>query len=391
MSTRLKDALTFIRTEALSGVILLFAAVGAVYAKNSSFEPFYDGFIHGHFAVPTPWGMRSFATHTIVNDLLMTVFFLVVGLEIKREFISGDLSSRSSALLPMIGALGGMLFPALLYLTLTSHNSEYTNGWAIPTATDIAFSLGVLSLFGRALPLSLKVFLTALAIIDDLLAVLVIAFFYTAHISSPHLLSAFAVLLILVINNRVGNKNLTNYMLPGLLLFYFISHSGIHATVAGVLLAFTIPLDGKDAAACSPLKKLEHALHPWVAYGVLPVFAFTNAGVDLSRMSMEMLFNPVALGCFVGLFVGKQLGVFLSGYIVSRSGIASLPAGVSWLQFYGVSVLTGIGFTMSLFIGGLAFRDPAIIETVKVGVIAGSLFSMCVGAAVLFIARAKPA
>jgi NhaA family Na+:H+ antiporter len=389
MINRIKTVITFVRVEALSGVILLFAAVLAILLKNSSASLWYDGLIHSDVGINLGITNIKISSHFIVNDLLMAIFFLVVGLEIKREVLQGELSTIKSAMLPAVAALGGMLLPAIIYALLNISSDQLLRGWAIPTATDIAFSLGVLSLFGRSIPFSLKIFLTALAIFDDLLAVLVIAFFYTSSLSWLNLFYAVLVYLVLIFINKIGKKKIRYYALPGMILFYFVYLSGIHATIAGVLLALVIPLHGKNHKSKSPLIKLEHNLHPWVAYGVLPVFAFFNSGLDLSNLSYSMIADSVSLGCLLGLFIGKQLGVTLFSWVVIKARLSDLPSGATWTQFYAVSILTGIGFTMSLFIANLAFSDPIFMEFTKLGVISGSLLSALAGSLILYFSRSK--
>lgn len=327
-----------------------------------------------------------------INDALMAIFFLLVGLEIKRELLQGQLSSWNARALPGIAALGGMAVPALIYASVSSGDATLLRGWAIPMATDIAFALGVLAL-GARVPVSLKVFLTALAIIDDLGAVIVIALFYTSTLSLPFLALASAALATLVALNRSGLRALPAYLLIGGLLWYFVLRSGIHATLAGVALALTIPLNPKqqqDGSAQPPLIVLEHALHPWVALLIIPIFGFANAGVSFAGLAPSDLSAPVPLGIALGLTVGKQLGVFGFSWLAIRSGLARLPLQASWWQLYGVSVLCGIGFTMSLFIGALAFGpEPALADQTKIGVLLASGVSAVIGAIVLRLAQQR--
>ncbi|CAA2100882.1 Na(+)/H(+) antiporter NhaA [Methylobacterium bullatum] len=347
----------------------------------------------------SPWADVYFATlrsylgplsvlHWI-NDGLMAVFFLLVGLEIKRELLDGQLRTWPDRILPGVAALGGMAGPAVVYATINWHTPETLRGWAIPTATDIAFALGVLALLGSRVPVSLKIFLTALAIIDDLGAVLIIAAFYTADLSLPMLGGAAAVFAVLFGMNKAGVKSLSPYLVLGAVLWFLVLKSGIHATIAGVLLALTIPLRlsvGKPDDPTSPLHILEHAIHPWSAYLVLPVFGFANAGVSFAGMSTKMLFDPVTLGVALGLFIGKQVGVF--GFVVMaiKLGLAQRPSHASWTQIYGLSLLCGIGFTMSLFIGLLAFAGaPELEAETKIGVLLGSLSCMVLGASILLL------
>lgn len=325
-----------------------------------------------------------------INDALMAVFFLMVGLEIKREIITGQLSTWPQRVLPGIAALGGMLMPAALYLWLNWGSAETAKGWAIPAATDIAFSLGVVALLGSRVPMSLKVFLTALAIIDDLGAVAVIALFYTAEINGAALAGAGVVAAILAALNRWGVNRLLPYLLLGAELWYLVLRSGVHATVAGVVLALAIPLAIDKRTGDSPLLRLEHGIHPWVAFLIVPIFGFANAGVSFAGFTPSTLLQPVTLGVALGLFLGKQLGVFGLTFVAIRLGFAKLPDGASFRQLYGVALLCGIGFTMSLFIGLLTFPDSIPLQdAVKIGVIAGSVLSAVVGAAVLALGRAR--
>ena len=321
-----------------------------------------------------------------INDGLMALFFLLVGLEIKREVLDGELSTWPRRILPGVAAAGGMLVPALVYLALQRGAPETMHGWAIPAATDIAFALGILSLLGPRVPVSLKVFLTALAIIDDLGAVLIIAFFYTAGIAAWALIGAAVALAALIAMNRMKVVALSPYLIVGALMWWLTLQSGIHATLAGVALALTIPLRRSKAApddAHSALHRLEHAIQPWVAFAVVPIFGFANAGISFAGLSFGALLAPVPLGVAAGLFLGKQIGVFGSVWLVVRTGLAERPAHATWRQVYGVAVLCGIGFTMSLFIGLLAFDAPALQEATKLGVIAGSVLSALLGWLVL--------
>lgn len=322
-----------------------------------------------------------------INDGLMAVFFLLVGLEIKRELLDGRLRTWPDRILPGFAALGGMLAPALVYAAVNWHSPETLRGWAIPAATDIAFALGVLALLGSRVPISLKVFLTALAIIDDLGAVIIIALFYTADLSLPMLGGAAVTLAVLYGLNRAGVSHLWPYLALGLVLWGFVLLSGVHATIAGVLLALTIPLRlsvGTPDDPTSPLHILEHAIHPWSAFLILPVFGFANAGVSLAGFGPHMLLDPVTLGVALGLLLGKQLGVFGCVLAAVRFGWAQRPAGAGWMQIYGVALLCGVGFTMSLFIGLLAFAQrPELEAETKIGVLVGSLVCMAAGALVL--------
>jgi len=324
-----------------------------------------------------------------INDALMAVFFFFVTLEIKREFLQGELSNRKQALLPIIAAIGGMLVPALIYIYINFQNGDTLRGWAIPSATDIAFSLGVLSLLGSRVPISLKVFLTALAIIDDLGAIVIIAFFYSGDLSIKYLSLLLITFIALIILNKFNIKKFIPYLLLGLILWFFTHESGIHATISGVLLATVIPHRKKEKDF-SLLTKIEHSISPYVAFGIMPLFALANAGVSLSGMSFDSLLLPVPLGILLGLFIGKQIGVFLFSIISIKLNIAQMPNNANWLNFYGVGVLTGIGFTMSLFVGNLAFvENVQYISGVKIGVLAGSLLSTVFGYVLLLVATKK--
>tara|TARA_B100001093_G_scaffold513738_1_gene586271 strand:+ start:816 stop:1988 length:1173 start_codon:yes stop_codon:yes gene_type:complete len=369
----------FFKLEAASGLVLLFAAIIALYISNSIFSSDYFKILNTYitFGVKS-FGLKLSVLHWI-NDVLMAIFFFLVSLEIKREFIQGELSNPKQALLPIIGAVGGMLVPALVYIFINLDNSATLKGWAIPSATDIAFSLGVLSLLGKRVPISLKVFLTALAIIDDLGAIVIIAFFYSGNVQLTYLLLMLATFVSLIILNKFNIKSFLPYLIIGIFLWEFTHQSGIHATIAGVLLALTIPHD-KVNSKKSLLLRLEHNLSPYVAFGIMPIFAFANAGVSLSGLTFASLLLPVPLGIVLGLFFGKQIGVFVLSYISVKLKIADKPNGSSWGSFYAVSILTGIGFTMSLFVGNLAFaNDIEYADGVKIGVLAGSLLSTLFG------------
>jgi NhaA family Na+:H+ antiporter len=319
----------------------------------------------------------------------MAVFFFFVTLEIKREFLQGELSNRKQALLPIIAAIGGMLVPALIYVYINFQNGDTLNGWAIPSATDIAFSLGVLSLLGSRVPISLKVFLTALAIIDDLGAIIIIAFFYSGDLSIKYLSLLLVTFVALVILNKYNIKKFIPYLLLGLILWFFTHESGIHATISGVLLATVIPHRKKEKDY-SLLTKIEHSISPYVAFGIMPLFALANAGVSLSGINFSSLLLPVPLGILLGLFIGKQIGVFLFSIISIKLKIAQMPNNANWLNFYGVGVLTGIGFTMSLFVGNLAFvENTQYMSGVKIGVLTGSLLSTVFGYVLLLVAPKK--
>ncbi len=369
---------------AAGGLLLMASAVLALFVANSALADGYFHALHLSFA-----GLDLL--HWI-NDGLMAIFFLFVGLEIKREFLDGQLATWSNRALPCIAAAGGIIVPGLIYAALNAGSADTLRGWAIPTATDIAFALGVLSLLGPRVPTSLKVFLATLAIVDDLVAVLVIAVFYTAELNVAALTGAVIASLLLVGLNRLKVARLAPYLVLGLALWWLVLLSGIHATIAGVVLAMTIPLRASKAApddATSPLHRLEHALSPWVAFLVVPIFGFANAGVSFAGMAPSVLVEPVTLGVALGLFLGKQAGVFLAAWAAIRLRVACLPVAASWLQLYGVSLLCGIGFTMSLFIGLLAFPDPALQDEVKVGVLVGSLISAVLGATLLSLAKRR--
>ena len=369
----------FFKLEAASGLMLLLSAIVALIISNSSISSLYfetlDKFI---FIGINNFGLKLSILHWI-NDVLMAIFFFFVTLEIKREFIQGELSNIKQAILPIIAAVGGMLVPALIYVYVNFENIETLNGWAIPTATDIAFSLGVLSLLGSRVPISLKVFLTALAIIDDLGAIVIIAFFYSGDLNIIYLSMMLLSFIGLLSLNKFGLKMFLPYLIIGILLWHFTHESGIHATIAGVLLACTIPHRKKEKDF-SLLVKTEHAISPYVAFGIMPLFAFANAGVSLEGISFSSLLQPVPLGILLGLFIGKQLGVFLFSYVSIKLGFAQMPNNSNWISLYGVGILTGIGFTMSLFVGNLAFNENAqYIDGVKLGVLSGSLLSTLVG------------
>jgi Na+:H+ antiporter, NhaA family len=367
----------FLDSEASGGLVLMVVAALAILIANSPLSDVYFNVLH-LYAGPLS------VSHWI-NDALMAVFFLLVGLEIKREMLDGQLSSWGRRILPGVAAAGGMLVPALIYTAFNHGDAEVMRGWAIPTATDIAFALGVLSLLGPRVPASLKVFLAALAIIDDLGAVVIIALFYTGDLSPPDLAGAAAVLAVLYALNRLGVRALSPYLLLGVVLWVLVFRSGVHATVAGVLLALTIPIQRTPGAPeasgdVSPLHRLEHALSKPVAFIIVPVFGFANAGVSFAGMSANILLAPLTLGVALGLLVGKVIGVFGLSTIMIRLNLADLPMGASWPQFFGVAVLCGIGFTMSLFIGLLAFAEQPLLQSeVKFGILGGSILAGLIG------------
>ncbi|MDP3823748.1 MAG: Na+/H+ antiporter NhaA [Burkholderiales bacterium] len=375
----------FIASESAGGVVLALAAAVALIVSNSALGPLYRQFIElrGEVRIGGDWLVLSKPLLLWVNDLWMAVFFFLVGLEIKREVLAGELASVKQASLPVVAAIGGMLVPALIYVALNHADPVALRGWAIPTATDIAFALGILMLLGPRVPASLKIFLTAVAIIDDLGAIIVIALFYTAQLSLPMLLAAGGGIAALFVLNRAKVTHIGPYVVIGLVVWVCVLKSGVHATLAGVVTAMAIPL--RDRAGGSPLESAEHALHPWVAFAVLPMFAFANAGVSLQGVSLGTLAQGIPLGIVLGLVLGKAVGVFGAAWLLMRFGGASLPAGASTRQFFGVCVLCGIGFTMSLFIGGLAFagQDAAYETQVKLGVLGGSLIAGLIGSALL--------
>ncbi len=379
----------FFKLEAASGLLLLISAVIALFISNSNLSNLYFETLNRYLFVGiNNFGIKMSLLHWI-NDALMAVFFFFVTLEIKREFLQGELSNRKQALLPIIAAIGGMLVPALIYVYINFQTGDTLNGWAIPSATDIAFSLGVLSLLGSRVPISLKVFLTALAIIDDLGAIVIIAFFYSGDLSIKYLSLLLITFIALIILNKFNIKKFIPYLLLGLILWFFTHESGIHATISGVLLATVIPHRKKEKDF-SLLTKIEHSISPYVAFGIMPLFALANAGVSLSGMNFDSLLLPVPLGILLGLFIGKQIGVFLFSIISIKLKIAQMPNNANWLNFYGVGVLTGIGFTMSLFIGNLAFvENVQYISGVKIGVLSGSLLSTVFGYVLLLVATKK--
>ncbi|MGE3248279.1 MAG: Na+/H+ antiporter NhaA [Beijerinckiaceae bacterium] len=372
-----------LRHEAAGGVLLLMSAVLALVFSNTALRGAYNAFLEmpatvriGEFAIDKPLLLW-------INDGLMAIFFFLVGLEIKREVLEGKLSSRKEAALPVIAAIGGMVAPAIVYYLLNAGDPVATRGWAIPAATDIAFALGILMLLGPRVPVALKVFLLALAIIDDLGAIIIIALFYTEQLSVPVLSVALVGLAGLALLNRNKVSSLAPYVLIGLGVWVFVLKSGVHATLAGVVVALFVPLKAEGEAERSPLKRAEHALVPWVAFGVIPAFAFANAGVYLGDLTVAALVAPVPLGIALGLFIGKQIGIMGSVWLAVKSGLATLPKDVTWLQLYGVSLLAGIGFTMSLFIGTLAFSGPDYAVAVRLGVLTGSFLSAVAGVVVL--------
>ena len=374
----------FLRYEAAGGFLLFAAATVAIILANSPLAAIYGHLLDVPLEIRVGSGVIAKPLLLWINDGLMAVFFLLVGLEIKREFIEGQLSSRRRALLPFLGAVGGMIVPAAVYIYITYRHDPLTlNGWAIPVATDIAFALGILALVGSRAPLSLKVLLTAVAILDDLGAIIIIAVFYTDQISLEAAEGAALCIAGLIALNRFRVERLAGYVLLGIALWVFVLKVGVHATLAGVLIALAVPMRSRAEPERSPLKDFEHALHPWVAYGILPLFAFANAGVSFAGVSLSSLLEPVPLGIAAGLFLGKQVGVFLPMFAAVRLGFGDKPEGASWLQIYGVAAICGVGFTMSLFIGSLAFEDPvgdqSFAAPIRLGVLSGSILSGLLG------------
>ena len=413
----------FLHKEASGGILLIICTVIALAWANSPWSQSYNHLWHTYLSVNIGNLLNlNYSLHYWINDGLMAVFFFTVGLEIKRELLVGELSSIQKASLPIAGAIGGMVIPALLY-TIFNINGKGANGWGIPMATDIAFVVGIMALLGPRIPLTLKIFVLALAIADDIGAVLVIAIFYTAEISITSLIIAAIVLILLITLNKLGTKSLVPFTLLGIILWLAFLKSGIHATIAGVLLAFTIPASSRyntnefservkklikkfdetgdhwknvlnnserqhDVMAIesscekvlTPLQRFEHGLHPWVAFFIIPVFALANAGVTLAGLDiLQALFSPISLGIIIGLFLGKQFGIFIFSFVAVKLKLASLPEGINWKNLYGAGILAGIGFTMSLFIAGLAFDNPALLDLSKIGVLTGSLLSGILG------------
>ncbi len=381
----------FFASESSGGIVLALAAALALVISNSGWADAYVAFtqIPGELRIGEALVLAK-PLLVWVNDLWMAVFFFLVGLEIKREFVAGELATRAQVVLPAAAALGGMVAPALIYAAINHGDPAALRGWAIPAATDIAFAIGILMLLGSRVPPSLKIFLTAVAIIDDLGAIVIIALFYTSQLSFLALGGAAGCLVVLALLNRAGVTRADPYVLVGLVLWLCVLKSGVHATLAGVATALFIPV--RDAQGGSPAEALEHGLHPWVAFLVLPMFAFANAGVSLKGMAPSDLLAPLPLGIALGLLGGKAIGVFGSAWLLVKAGMAARPKGSSWLQFFGVCVLCGIGFTMSLFIGGLAFEgmDPTFETRVKLGVLGGSLLSGVIGALILGRAPRQP-
>lgn len=367
----------FFERESTPGILLMISAVLGVLIANTPFNQLYTKLIE----MPVVVGFDQFKIAKPlllwINDGLMAIFFMLIGLELKREFIEGELADTRNVILPAIGALGGMIVPALIYLAFNYHNPEYIRGWAIPAATDIAFALGILTLLGSKIPLSLKVFLTSIAIFDDVGAIVIIALFYTSKISSTALIIAAICVVLLFCLNRFGVMRKRYYFLVGIVMWVAVLKSGVHATLAGVALAFFIPI-GKDSKGVSPLKKLEHELHPIVYFFVLPVFAFANSGIDLLGLTVDQVMHSVPIGITLGLFFGKQIGIFGFCYAAIKMRMASLPDNMNLKSLYGTAVLCGVGFTMSLFIGSLAFTGDTLFDE-RLGILVGSIVSGVLG------------
>ncbi len=382
----------FLKLESASGILLMFATAIALLVANSPLSSWYDLLI----SIPAGLQLGALIINKPlllwINDGLMAIFFFLVGLELKREITEGQLAQPANVMLPMVGAIGGMAVPALIYWYFTQHDEVMRVGWAIPAATDIAFALGILVLVGKGVPPSLKLFLVTLAIIDDIGAILIIALFYTSTIETiPLIISSVCIALAAFLNYR-HVSDVPSYLLIGVVLWVALLKSGVHATLAGVMMAFFIPMKEKDNADFSPVKHLEHSLHPSVAFVILPVFAFANAGLDLSSISADSLMHPVTLGIACGLFIGKQVGVFGLCWLAIKTGLARLPAGANWAQLYGVAVLCGVGFTMSLFIGSLAFEETGenLLFDERLGILLASLASSVLGFTVLKLSRRQP-
>jgi len=376
----------FIKIESASGMVLFSATLLALILANSPLQSFYFNFFHSSLGLLFNRITVAINFKTLIDDGLMAIFFLLVSLEIKRELLIGELNTRAKAILPAIAALGGMVLPAIIYIMFNYQYSANLTGWAIPTATDIAFSLGILTLLGPRVPASLKAFLTALAILDDLGAIIIIAIFYTNHIALFFLGAALIATLALLLLNIFNVRAIWPYLLIGTVLWICIIKSGVHATIAGVITGFLIPLEIKKRnQVFSPLQQLEEKLHPWVAYGILPLFALANAGLVFGRIELHDVLNPIVLGITIGLFIGKQFGVLTACWLAIKFKIARLPNNVHWQQLYGVACLCGIGFTMSLFIGTLAFpaHGESLLSLIQLGVFTGSCLAGLLGFSLL--------
>ncbi|MES9814610.1 MAG: Na+/H+ antiporter NhaA [Candidatus Thiodiazotropha sp.] len=378
----------FMRQDSSSGILLIFAAILAMILENSPLSWFYDALLD------TPVEIRIGELHLAkplllwINDGLMAVFFMLIGLEVKREFLEGELSSLDQIILPGLGAIGGMLVPAAIYYWLNQSDPVALNGWAIPAATDIAFALGIISLLGKRVPVSLRVFLMALAIFDDLGAIIIIAIFYTTDLSFASLIIAVAAIVVLFVLNMLQVSRVSAYVMVGVILWVAVLKSGVHATLAGVVLGLMIPIKDPKNSDRSPLREVEHGLHQWVAILIVPLFAFANAGVSLSGLTFDALLEPIPLGIAAGLFVGKQIGIMLFCGVAIVLGFAKLPNGASWSGFYATTILCGIGFTMSLFIASLAFEQggtSSIFMGDRLGILLGSGLSAVIGYLILRI------
>ncbi len=370
----------FLQKESAGGITLIIAAALALAIANSPFAASYFALLDVPVVAGIGAGVIDKPLLLWINDGLMAVFFFLVGLEVKREALVGQLNSWNKASLPLMAAIGGMALPAAIYLAINAGTPENLSGWAIPAATDIAFALGILTLLGPRVPVALKALLLAIAVIDDIGAITIIALFYTAETDVTMLLGAGVTLLVLALFGRARVASSIPYVLLGVVLWVFVLKSGVHATLAGVAAAMCVPIDAKGA---KPLEQMEHALHPYVAFLIIPVFGFANAGVSLSGVGLDTLFAPLPLGIAAGLVIGKQVGILGFAWAAVKAGFATLPEGVSWRQMHALSLLAAIGFTMSLFIGNLAFADPAQVDAVKIGVLLGSLVAALVGYAML--------
>ncbi|MDD2737108.1 MAG: Na+/H+ antiporter NhaA [Desulfuromonadaceae bacterium] len=375
----------FLKLGIAGGILLFLATILALVVANSPLKPFYDILLSMRVEIRLGALFIGKPLLLWINDGLMAIFFFLIGLELKRELLVGELRELRTVALPAFGAVGGMLIPALIYYAFNRHNPIAVQGWAIPAATDIAFALGLLALFGNRLPSSLKIFLISLAIFDDIGAILIIAFFYTSDLSLTALAVSSCCLPLLLLLNRKGVVQLAPYLFVGAIMWVALLKSGVHATLAGVALALFIPLKNKQEPSNSPLRTLEHDLHPLVTFAILPLFAFANAGISLTGVGLDALFHPVPIGIALGLFVGKQLGVFTFCYAAVKLNLAGLPQGMSWSGLYGIAILCGIGFTMSLFIGSLAFEETDVEQFFdeRVGILLGSLISGIAGYLVL--------
>ncbi|MEW7972153.1 MAG: Na+/H+ antiporter NhaA [Candidatus Thiodiazotropha endolucinida] len=378
----------FMRQDSSSGILLIFAAILAMILENSPLSWFYDALLDTPVEIRI--GELQLAKPLLlwINDGLMAVFFMLIGLEVKREFLEGDLSRLDQIILPGLGAIGGMLVPAAIYYWLNQSDPVALNGWAIPAATDIAFALGIISLLGKRVPVSLRVFLMALAIFDDLGAIIIIAIFYTADLSLASLIIAVAAIVVLFVLNMLHVSRVSAYVMVGVILWVAVLKSGVHATLAGVILGLMIPIKDPKNSDRSPLHEVEHGLHQWVAILIVPLFAFANAGVSLSGLTFDALLEPIPLGIAAGLFVGKQIGIMLFCGVAIVLGFAKLPNGASWSGFYATTILCGIGFTMSLFIASLAFEQggtSSIIMGDRLGILLGSGLSAVIGYLILRI------